>query len=449
MDVMPARSSTTPPTGETQTPPAQGKRPRLIALALTLLVLVALVPRLHATWQRSHQASESQPLCLVGDENDYEKLARDLLQGSFFQWPGRVPVYPMFIAATYYVLGERSPEKLLTFQALVGASAVLLTFLLARMLTGVVPSLAAATIVALDNSLIDHARMIYAEVLYTPLLLISLLALLWALKRPRLGRFACAGASMAVVTLCRPTSVLIPLLLPFMLPRVWSSKQKVRAFLVYGLAMAAVIAPWTYHNWREYGRFLPLSVSVGAMWQGSPEFYHMAQSGRSHLDIWAKELNPKLNGGHDPFTIEGDRYFNQRGIRSIQAEPLVYLEYSLKKAVYLWLGNPAAEVTYLDLYDWRALREWGSYSSLKLGSMFVTGQMPIVALAALLFLGVRKRLRPVVPFILVCGYFTLMHMITWSESRYSGPLHPLLAIIIVVAVKEALDLFNRTPDIHS
>ena len=309
-------------------------------------------------------------------------------------------------------------------------------------MTGVVPALAAAGFVALDSSLIDHAGQIYAEVLYTPLLLISLITLLWALETPRLRRFACAGASMAVVTLCRPTSGLIPLLFLLLLPHVWSTRQKVQAFLVYSLAMAAVIAPWTYHNWREYGRFLPLSVSVGAMWQGSPEFYHLAQSGRNHLDIWDKELNPERNGGYDPTTIEGDRYFNRRGIRSIQAEPLVYVEYSLKKALYLWFGNPAAELTYLDLYDWQALREWRSYSLSKLIAVFVAGQIPLVALAALLLLGLRGRLRPLVPFILVCGYFTLIHMITWSETRYSSPLHPLLAIIIVVAFKEGFELFK-------
>ena len=124
---------------------------------------------------------------------------------------------------------------------------------------------------------------------------------------------------------------------------------------MYGLAMVTVIAPWTYHNWHEYHRFLPLSVSVGALWQGSPEFYHLVQRNRNQLDIWANELNPQRNGGHDPFSIDGDQYFTRRGLQSIRAEPAIYIEYSLKKAGYFWLGNPAAEWGYLALYDWQTL----------------------------------------------------------------------------------------------
>ena len=77
---------------------------------------------------------------------------------------------------------------------------------------------------------------------------------------------------MAVVTLCRPTTALLPLVLPLMLPQGWGLRQKTKAFLVYCLAMTAVIAPWTYHNWRQYHRFLPLSVSMANLWAGSPSF---------------------------------------------------------------------------------------------------------------------------------------------------------------------------------
>jgi hypothetical protein len=67
--------------------------------------------------------------------------------------------------------------------------------------------------------------------------------------------------------------------------------------------MVAVIAPWTYHNWRTYHRFLPLTISAGALWYGSPEFYHLTQRQRSFLDIWGNELKPQRNGGYDPHTI--------------------------------------------------------------------------------------------------------------------------------------------------
>ena len=95
-----------------------------IVVALSVLVLVALSLRLHTAWQRHHESPDELALRLVGDETNYEGLANALWHGAFFQWPGRVPVYPLFIAAAYYALGERSPAKLLYVQAFVGVVVV-------------------------------------------------------------------------------------------------------------------------------------------------------------------------------------------------------------------------------------------------------------------------------------------------------------------------------------
>jgi hypothetical protein len=84
-----------------------------LVLALSVLILVALLLRLQVAWERHHESPDELASRLVGDETNYDGLARALLQGSFFHWPGRVPVYPMFIAAVYYALGECSPAKLL------------------------------------------------------------------------------------------------------------------------------------------------------------------------------------------------------------------------------------------------------------------------------------------------------------------------------------------------
>ncbi len=440
-----------------------------IVLALSALVLIGLLLRLHVAWERNHASAEDLAARLVGDETNYDGLARALLAGGHvarscqlkpigyasldraleqgaFRWPGRVPVYPTFIAATYAALGECSPSRLLYIQAVVGVTAVPLTYLLGRRLLATTPALLAAGMVAFDDLLIGQTAQIYSEVLYTPLLLGALLLLLWALRTARPGSFAWAGASMAVVTLCRPTTGLIPLVLPVMLPKLWSLTLKGRVCLVYGLTMAAVIAPWTYHNWRAYHRFLPLNVSAGILWLGSPEFYHLVERDRRHLDIWANELNPCRNGGHDPFSIDGDRYFNRRAIQSIREEPVVYVIYSLQKAAYFWLGNPAAEWGYMAFAWWRqwhTLRQWYPYAWPRLFNMLLARELPLIALAALIFLVARRRVRPLLPLLVVGAYIMLIHMLTWSELRYSGPLHPLLAIVVMAAGQETIS--RRSP----
>ena len=95
------------------------------------------------------------------------------------------------------------------------------------------------------------------------------------------------------------------------------------------------------------------------------------------------------------------------------------------------------------MYVWHMMRSWFSYQPLKVFSILVARQLPIVALAALVFLAVRGRIRPLVPFVAVFAYFTLVHMITWAEMRYTEPLHPLLAIIVVTAASGGFDVFKR------
>src|SRR5882724_12193048 len=109
---------------EVRIPSAQVGRRTWLVLILSGLVLAGLALRLQAAWQRNTEAPDELALRLVGDESGYEEEANALLHGSFFQSPVRVPIYPLFIAAVYYALGERSPAKLLYIQTFVGVAVV-------------------------------------------------------------------------------------------------------------------------------------------------------------------------------------------------------------------------------------------------------------------------------------------------------------------------------------
>src|SRR5262249_5605850 len=159
----------------------------------------------------------------------------------------------------------------------VGAISIPLTFLVARRFTGERSALFAGALVAILPSLIVHVTRLYSEVVYTPLLLLAMLSLLRAIEQPWASRFAWAGGWLATGNLSRSTGALFPVVLPLILPWSWSVKRRLIFSLIYGGAMALVIAPWTYHNYRTHHVFLPLSVSIAALWQGSPEFYHLME----------------------------------------------------------------------------------------------------------------------------------------------------------------------------
>lgn len=404
-----------------------------IVWALICLTLLGLAFRLYLAW-RTNQTLPDTPARLRGDEPGYERLAYRLLKGHFFERPNRTPVYPFFVAGCYAIFG-RSPASVVYIQAFLGATAIPLTFILTRRFTGAQSSLVAAGLIALHPSLILHVRLVQTEVLFTPLIVLTVLGLLWALEQPRWQNFALAGALLATTNLCRPTGMLLPAIVPLLMPREWHLKRKIALFLAYLGAIIIITAPWTYHNYRTHNTFLIYSVSVGALWQGSPEFYHLAYEQlpkRNIVQIWGEELNPARNGGHNAFTIEGDRYFTKRAIASILREPAVYLWYCLQKAVYLWLGNPISDWPYHAMFNVQAMRPF--FSPQRIVGILASRILPVFAVLGMIVL--RHRWRDFLPLLLVCGYFTLIHALTYAEARYSEPLHPILAVIIATAAGE-------------
>lgn len=403
---------------------------RIIVLALISLTLLGLALRLYVAW-RTNQTLPDTPARLTGDEPGYERFAYDLLNGYFFERPGRTPVYPFFVAGCYAIFG-RSPASVVYVQAFLGATIIPLTFILARRFTGAQSSLVAAGLMAIDPSLIFHVRRLQTEILYTPLILLTVLGLLWAFERPQWPNFSLAGALLAITNLCRPTGMLFPFIVPLLMPREWHFKRKIALFVAYLGAIIIITAPWTYHNYRTHKTFLIYSVSVGVLWQGSPEFYHLAYEKlpkRHMVQIWEEELNPARNGGHNAFTIEGDRYFTKRAIASILREPAVYLWYCLQKAVFFWLGNPVSDWPDHAMFNVGVMRRF--FSLQQIVSILAVRILPIIAALGMIVL--RHRWREFLPLLAVCGYFTLIHALTYAEVRYSEPLHPILAIVIATA----------------
>jgi 4-amino-4-deoxy-L-arabinose transferase-like glycosyltransferase len=419
----------------TRIPPRHNRQ--IVILVLIGLTLLGLFLRLWVAG--TTQRFLDTPVQLIGDEARYEDLACALLQGEFFLWPGSTPIYPLFLASIYVIFGH-SFMAVLYGQAVIGAASVLLTYCLARRFTGSRSSLVAAELIALHPSLISQVGYLYTEVLYMFLFLLTLLSLLWALEAPLLRRFVLAGATLAVSTLCRPATALMPLVLPLILPHLWNVKRRIVLCIAFFSAMTAIIAPWTYHNYRTYNTFLPFSLSLTMLWHGSPEFYHlMKQKPNAMLRVWDEELNPARNGGHNPLTIAGDRYFKARAIASIQAEPSVYAWYSLQKLAFFWLGHPAAH------YDWPFNFDLlPSFSAKDIASFFGARLLFLAAaLTALLIL--RRSLRVFIPLLSICGYFMCIYAILVPVARYSEPLYPILAVIIATAASQIMPRHQSQP----
>ncbi len=404
---------------------------RRAAQVVAILTVLALVLRVLAAWHANAHLSDD-PSRLSGDETNYDGLAYALLQGTFFQWPGRAPLYPLFLAGGY-LAWDYSFAAVLYAQAVLAATVVPLTYLLARRCTRRGAALAAAAIVAVHPALIQQVVHIDSAVLFTPLLLAALLLVARVLGRPRGWRGgAAAGAALGLAALCEPSVLLLPLALPLAFPHARPWRARARMWGTLAAAMVLVVAPWSWHNWRTYHRVLPVSVSIAALWRGSPEFDALTRRGDTIVDVFNGALNPQVNGGHDPFTVDGDRWFAARGWRSIRAHPAAYAGYALRKAAYLWVGNRAGDWPHNRVFDVPAL--WRAYGPSRAAALLLVRLLPVVALLALFVL--RHRLGDIRLLVVALGYVTVYHALLYAEVRVSEPWHPLLAIVIAAGAAE-------------
>lgn len=247
----------------------RGER-RCDILILAAITLAGLALRLVVWEWRELQG-------LGGDEQEYLSAAVTLLRDRrytelLFMRP---PLYPVFLAASIYVV-DSLVQNLRLVQALVSAATVPLVYLLTLEVArwggrplaaaGRWGALAAAALCALSYTLAANA----AELLTETLFLFGLSGTLWLLLRAaRLAAWPLAAlAGLALGALCLVRSVGLPLL---PLGALWLAvsaerrAQSVKRLLApagaFALATLLVVLPWTARNFVTYGGLILIDTT--------------------------------------------------------------------------------------------------------------------------------------------------------------------------------------------
>jgi hypothetical protein len=224
----------------------------------------------------------------------------------------------------------------------------------------------------------------------------------------------------------------------------WRSRRGVAGATALLVVSVLVVVPWMVHNYLRYGVVYPLATSNAILWQGSPEYYHLIRDqGHTYLEVWNKVIYGPGNEGHDPGSVEGDRYWTARALRSIASEPLLYIRFCAEKAVTYWIGDPNADWGDARIFDFRVLRRKLDMSRSTAAQYMAWRAFPILAFAGLFVL--RRRLLGFRAVLSILAYCTLLHALTHAEVRLSEPLHPLLLVIAAATVQDVLTGFSRRP----
>ena len=237
-------------------------------MALTAIVLVALLARIAVVVADTGYRPANDAL-------EYDYIARSIAVGDGYPPSGyllqggptavRGPAYPFLLGGVYAVTVDSTLAGRLLNAAL-GATVVLLLFLVSRRIWGCRVALAAAGLAAVFPPLVLLSRDLVSESLFIALELGVILCVLEMRRSGGLLRWAAAaGAVCGLAVLTRPTgfAVLVPILVG-----VWVQRPRLRprSLAAPALCLACAVAmtvPWLVRDVAEFGRFVPVTTSAG------------------------------------------------------------------------------------------------------------------------------------------------------------------------------------------
>ena len=389
---------------------------KLVAIVLVAaLARVAAVVVVHRIPLFRGVSRSLQPAVvpIFPDSLEYLKVADNILAGRGLMVDqasriGRMPGYPVFLAAVRGVWGESLLAARLA-QVVVGVAGVWLVWLLARAVYGEREAVAAAAIAAVYPLLVLHTPLLLAETVFITLLLWGLLSLRAAAAEQRLGSAALAGLALGLATLVRAS------LLPFvpLAAVVWVARWRLRRRAVQGAAVlvgvfAAAIAPWVVRNYHASGgHFVPTTCRAG------PSLY--------------EALNPEADGA--PMMDRIDWGWGTSGLSEWEQHRLWQ-----RRAVAWAAANPgrvAALAARKFVRFWNVLPNAPEFRRpLVLACVGIS--VPYVVVVALAIVGLAsswRRAEVRLILLLPVVYYALLHMVFVASLRYRVAVMPLAIVL--------------------
>lgn len=325
----------------------------------------------------------------------------------------------------------------------------------------------------------------YYHTILSAFFLIALMLAVLGLERTRKMRWAwLSGAMIACLAYVQGTILAATPFLSLWLLWRWRKewKRAIVAIAIMGIASAALIAPWTYRNWNAFHRLIPLTTDVGLpFYKSNTENYEaLLLRGYPHevLNVEQKPGDPSYV--RYTYLPEIQAVLQQAGGMKESAfwtqwhpsEPIVSdtcnglpsvsepdmdthwkalawnwyrqnlwpdaLRLSAEKAVVFWAPVLYPSVRYGAPWSFG---NQGTLATLAYASF--TGYVALIELLAIVGIVVsirRKRVGLIVPLLIVCVIYTLLHAVMAPYTKYRIPLDNLVAVLAAIG---AVPLFAR------
>jgi len=373
------------------------------------------------------------PVAPISDSWAYDILARNLARGMGYGWypghpTGTWPVGPSFLYSVFYRFFGFTYTPILVFNLIISLVTILLVMKLAERWFNRGVALLAGLLLALWPVQIEFTSVLGSELLFNVLIL-CWLAILDLTDWDDWAKVIAAGVVAGFTCYVRPVALLIPAVLCFreVILRRKVVKPLVSMAVVY-LVMAAVIAPWSIRNTRDFRHFFLVSTNGREnMWEGNNP------TGNGETEALPPEVEHMGEG-------ERELYLGNIANAYIRQHPLLFLGRTVKKAFLLYdhesIGVYWNQPTLLRLYGNRVFRILKVVSDLFWGLALLLGLW-----GALLVFRKQGIIQATLSIpILLWLYFTGVYSTTVVQDRYHFAAIPFIAVLAGLAVQSFQEL---------
>ena len=413
---------------ESESPPPDPGRPVRSLLPILSVVLTGFALRLG--W-----LLHARPMP-VSDFNDYRTLALDILDHGQFGYPEPtaffLPVHPIFLS--FFALVSRSDLWLGFSMVLVGAMTTFLIYLVGlRTLPSRRAALIAAGMFALFPTFVVFSPVLATEHLHLALMLLVVLALTGQ-QRLSTRNMVLAGVLLGLAVLTRGEAVFY---IPAAVLWIWvgdrspARRDRLRAILLVGVCVAAVVVPWYVRNAVVVGPEAGLSASAGL------NFYFAHNDSGNYGDFI--EGNPL----HGLPSEEASALGWKLGWEHIRAHPLNLIR-DIRMGTFQLFGDPVYAIIWSisgadsrgdpDFYQ-RPVRYAIAIRDL---ARVVTPGLFSLAVASFLVFPMWRRAFTLMILPLVLSSWILRTVIYWATPRYAYFITALMVLAAALTVDALL-----------
>ena len=315
----------------------------------TLVILLAVVVRVAfvAAVGSGKIKPEHNP-----DAEDYLSFAHNLATGvgfahavnedqpysqpvEFSAW--RTPLFPIFLAGAFQI--SRNILFLRCLQVMLAGFSTYFLIRTALVLFGESAALIAGIAFALYPPLIFYTAELGTETLFVFLLSATLFTYYCTRGRLSLWRVFFLGVLTGLAALDRPNGLM---LIPAFALAFWFSTQPRRDTLwrvgVLILAVAVVVLPWTYRNYRLYHKFVLISSNGGAnLWFGA--YFRLVPD--ASMDVIGYSQHQALRDVPEP---EREKYYYRQAFAILDHSPQRWGEMFASNFAAMYAIVPSAKL---------------------------------------------------------------------------------------------------------